>query len=75
MAVTEEVERVALASRAAALAAEWRDEEEVGAIADDLLVPEPVRARLEAVRAARPPEVAGDAGAGATSHAARRRRR
>jgi hypothetical protein len=48
VAVTEEVEAAALRREADALAAEWPEEEEIGAIADDLLLPETVRARLHA---------------------------
>jgi hypothetical protein len=39
MAVTEEVERQALAGEAAALEGRWRDAEEVASIADSLLLP------------------------------------
>ncbi len=66
MAVTEEMERGALRDRAAALVPRWRDEEEVGAIADALLVPEPVADRLAVLRARpaeRPEEPAAEAAA------------
>jgi hypothetical protein len=55
MAVTEEVEAAALAAQADALADEWRDEEVVGEIADDLLLPDAVRARVAAARRGRRP--------------------
>jgi len=50
MAVTEEVEQRQLAERTEALSEEWPEEEEVGAISDDLLLPDGVRERLEALR-------------------------
>jgi hypothetical protein len=50
MAVTEEVERRQLAERSEVLAEAWQEEEEVGAISDDLLLPEGVQARLEELR-------------------------
>jgi hypothetical protein len=50
MAVTEEVEQRALTERSETLAEEWRDEEEIGAIADDLLLPDGVRTRLDELR-------------------------
>ena len=53
MAVTEEVERVALRARAHAAEPVWRAEEEIGAIADELLVPAPVVRRLAALRTQR----------------------
>ncbi|GLC25698.1 hypothetical protein [Roseisolibacter agri] len=53
MAVTEELEQIALEAHADALTERWRDEEEVGAIADDLLVPDAVRDRLRAAQEAR----------------------
>ena len=43
MAATEEMEQGELTARAESLAEEWRDEEEIGAISDDLLLPDPVR--------------------------------
>jgi hypothetical protein len=52
IAVTEEVEAALLATRAGELAATWREEETVGAIADALLVPEAIDRRLEAMRVA-----------------------
>lgn len=53
MAVTEELERLAMREDAEALGDEWRDEEEVGRIADDLLLPEAVSERLRALRGER----------------------
>jgi hypothetical protein len=53
MAVTEEVEQVELRARAEALTEEWREEEEVGAISDDLLLPESITERLRAMREGR----------------------
>jgi hypothetical protein len=50
IAVTEEMEQAALESRAEALTEEWRDEEEVGAISDDLLLPDSVVERLRLLR-------------------------
>ena len=50
MAVTEELEQRQLTERSEALADEWRDEEEIGAIADDLLLPDGVRKRLDELR-------------------------
>ncbi len=55
IAVTEEVEAAALAAQAGELAATWREEETVGEIADGLLVPDTIRDRLEAMRAADAP--------------------
>lgn len=52
MAVTEEVEAAALRARAAAAEPEWRAEESIAAIADDLLVPAPVCERWDALRTA-----------------------
>ncbi len=46
MAVTEEMEQRTLAGDAVESGKQWADEEEIGAIADDLLVPDEVRARL-----------------------------
>jgi hypothetical protein len=51
MTVTEEVEQRELDARGDALADVWRDEEEVGAISDDLLLPGDVRKRLDALKA------------------------
>jgi hypothetical protein len=59
MAVTEEIERRAMAAQADALAEEWRGEEEIGEIADTLLLPDDISARLEELHARR----AGSAGA------------
>lgn len=50
MAVNEEVDAAALEAQADALAEVWREEDEIGAIADDLLLPDVVRERLAAVR-------------------------
>lgn len=50
MAVTEELEQRQLTERSEALAEEWRDEEEIGAIADDLLLPDGVRKRFDELR-------------------------
>ena len=52
MAATEEAEAAALRARAVAAEPTWRAEETVAAIADDLLVPAPVRERWDALRAA-----------------------
>ncbi|HEX5581092.1 MAG TPA: hypothetical protein VFX39_05900, partial [Gemmatimonadaceae bacterium] len=50
MAVTEERERLEMRTRAEALAEEWHEEEEVGRIADDLLLPDAVAGRLRTLR-------------------------
>lgn len=50
MAVTEETERLALAEDAHASAEVWVQEEEIGAIADDLTVPEWVQQRIDALK-------------------------
>jgi hypothetical protein len=50
MALHEEAERRAMEGELAALEAAWREAEEVARIADALLVPEAVSARLEAMR-------------------------
>jgi hypothetical protein len=50
MTVNEEIDRRALEARADALAEEWHDEEEIGEIADSLLIPETVTERLRALR-------------------------
>ena len=50
MAVTEELEQQQLTERSVTLAEEWRDEEEIGAISDDLLLPDDVRKRLDELR-------------------------
>lgn len=50
MAVTEEIEQHELAMKARSAGQEWGTEEEIGAIADDLLVPESLRARLDQLR-------------------------
>ncbi|HEX5832135.1 MAG TPA: hypothetical protein VFY16_14225, partial [Gemmatimonadaceae bacterium] len=50
MAVTEERERAMMRARAEELGGEWRDEEEIGRIADDLLLPEEITERLRALR-------------------------
>jgi hypothetical protein len=50
MAVTEDVERRQLAERGEALAEEWHEEEEIGAISDDLLLPDGVRERLDELK-------------------------
>lgn len=46
MAVTEEVESLQLSRRATAALSEWPEQEEIAAIADDLLIPESIRERL-----------------------------
>lgn len=46
MAVTEEVEGLQLSRRATAALSEWPEQEEIAAIADDLLIPESIRERL-----------------------------
>lgn len=46
MAVTEEVEQLQLSRRATAALSEWPEQEEIAAIADDLLIPESIRERL-----------------------------
>jgi hypothetical protein len=51
MAVNEERERRALAGELALLAAEWKAAEEIAGIADDLLLPASVDAKLDAIRA------------------------
>lgn len=56
MMVTEELERSAMRARAEAMRAEWDEEEEIGRIADDLLVPDALRARLRALREERKPD-------------------
>ena len=50
MAAHEEQERRALEGELAELEKEWRDAEEIAAIADDMLVPGGVQARLERLR-------------------------
>jgi len=50
IAVTEEIEQRQLTERTEALTEEWRDEEEIGAISDDLLLPDGVRERLDELR-------------------------
>ena len=61
MAANEEHERRALEGELAALADEWREAEEIAAIADDLLLPDGVDAGMRRVRHARlePPTGAG----------------
>ncbi|HET7276022.1 MAG TPA: hypothetical protein VFI91_12710 [Longimicrobiaceae bacterium] len=46
MAANEETESRALSSEMALLEKEWRDAEEIASIADDLLIPGPIRSRL-----------------------------
>lgn len=46
MAVTEEVESLQLSRRATVALDEWPEQEEIAAIADDLLIPESIRQRL-----------------------------
>ena len=46
MAVTEEVEGLQLSRRATVALSEWPEQEEIAAIADDLLIPESIRERL-----------------------------
>jgi hypothetical protein len=50
MAVTEEVEQRQIAERTEVLAEEWQEEEEIGAISDDLLLPDGVRERLDEMK-------------------------
>lgn len=50
MALHEESERAALEGELASLQVAWREAEEIAGIADALLVPPPVDARLEALR-------------------------
>ena len=50
MAVTEEVEQQELSTRAEGLVEQWHEEEEIGAISDDLLLPDSVRERLDQLR-------------------------
>jgi hypothetical protein len=50
MAVTEEVEQRQLAERSEVLAEEWQEEEEIGAISDDLLLPDGVSEKLEEMK-------------------------
>lgn len=50
MAVNEHLESAAFASRASAKHAEWLDEEEVGSIADDLLLPDDVVSKLRDIK-------------------------
>ena len=50
MAVTEELEQRELGERTEQLAEEWKDEEEIGAISDDLLLPDGVRRRFAKLR-------------------------
>jgi hypothetical protein len=50
MAVTEEIEQRELQARAESLAEEWREEEEIGAISDDLLLPEAITERLRVLK-------------------------
>ena len=57
MAVNEETERRALEGELGLLEREWREAEELAAIADDLLFPSALRDRLEQLR--RPAEDAG----------------
>lgn len=47
MAATEEVEQQQLAQHAAEAGAPWDEHEEIGAIADDLLVPDAIRSRVD----------------------------
>lgn len=64
MALHEDAERRAMDGELAALADEWRRAEEIAAIADDLLVPAAVRARLHDGRTDAPPRRGLDAQAG-----------
>lgn len=50
MAVTEEVEQRELQARTAQLSEEWVEEEEIGAISDDLLLADDVRERLDQMK-------------------------
>jgi hypothetical protein len=53
MAVTEEVESLQLSRRATRALGEWPEQEEIAAIADDLLIPESIRERLAAAKRSR----------------------
>jgi hypothetical protein len=55
MSVHEEQERRALEGELASLEQAWRDAEEVAAIADDLLIPNPVLRALQRLRSLTPP--------------------
>jgi hypothetical protein len=50
MAATEELEQRELTERTEVLAEEWPEEEVIGAISDDLLLPDGVRERLDELR-------------------------
>ena len=50
MAATEELEQQTLAEQASDAKQEWIAEETIGAIADDLLVPDAIRARMRTMR-------------------------
>jgi len=50
IAATEELEQRELTERTGALAEEWPDEEAIGAISDDLLLPDGVTDRLDALK-------------------------
>jgi hypothetical protein len=54
MAVHDELEREALEGELARLEDAWREAEAIAAIADRLLTPAPVQAKLDALRAGRP---------------------
>jgi hypothetical protein len=54
MAVHEEQERRALDGELLELERAWRDAEEIAAIADDLLVPDGIRRRFDALTSRRP---------------------
>jgi hypothetical protein len=55
MAVTEELERGKLESDAESASVEWNDQEQIAAIADDLLVPEAILYRIEQAKSERKP--------------------
>ena len=55
MAAHEEQERRALEGELAELERAWREAEEIAAIADDLLLPDGIRRRLDALTTRRPP--------------------
>jgi hypothetical protein len=60
MAVTEEVEQRELQARTEQLTEEWVEEEEIGAISDDLLVADDVRERMERLKSAPPSPLSAD---------------
>jgi hypothetical protein len=50
MAATEELEQRELTERTEVLVVEWPEEEDIGAISDDLLLPDGVTDRLDVLR-------------------------